>query len=78
MASQLLKNLMKKTKSLNSKEKRDFIIYLARTAHQEQKPARKWSDIRGALSYPAFGEDAQEWISRTRHEGDERRERALN
>jgi len=77
MASQLLKDLMKKSKSLNCKEKMDLIIYIARTAHQEQKPAKKWSDIRGALPYPAFGEDAQEWVSRTRREGDERRERAL-
>jgi hypothetical protein len=77
MSSQLLKELMKQSKSLSGKEKMDLIMYLARTAQQEQKPARSFRDIRGALPYPAFGEDAQEWVSRTRRESDEHRERAL-
>jgi hypothetical protein len=34
-----------------------------------------WADIRGALDYPACGEDAQEWVSRSRQEADDRRER---
>ena len=28
----------------------------------------KWRDIRGAAPYPMMGEDAQEWVSRTRRE----------
>ncbi|MEH2178614.1 hypothetical protein [Nostoc sp.] len=36
---------------------------------------RKWSDLKGMASYPLFGEDAQEWVSRNRQEGDEHRER---
>jgi hypothetical protein len=71
MSSQLLKDLMKQSKNLDNKEKLDLIMYLARIAQQVQKQAKKWSDIRGALPYPAFGEDAQEWVSRTRREGDE-------
>ncbi|WP_196521730.1 hypothetical protein [Nostoc sp. WHI] len=31
----------------------------------------------GMASYPLLGEDAQEWVSRTRREGDEHRERLL-
>ncbi|MBU7585329.1 MAG: hypothetical protein KAF91_20975 [Nostoc sp. TH1S01] len=38
---------------------------------------RKWSDLKGMVSYPLFGEDAQEWVSRSRREGDELRERGL-
>jgi len=77
MASQLLKDLIKQSDSLTSREKLNLIMYLARRVDHTLKPARKWSDIRGALPYPAFGEDAQEWVSRTRREGDERREQAL-
>ncbi|MBE9008282.1 hypothetical protein IQ259_25265 [Fortiea sp. LEGE XX443] len=32
---------------------------------------RKWSDLKGMAPYPLLGEDAQEWVSRTRREGDE-------
>ncbi|MDF5737518.1 MULTISPECIES: hypothetical protein [unclassified Nostoc] len=38
---------------------------------------RKWSDLKGMASYPLFGEDAQEWVSRNWREGDELRERFL-
>lgn len=34
-------------------------------------------DLRGRVPYPMFGEDAQQYISRTRREGDEHRERLL-
>jgi hypothetical protein len=38
---------------------------------------RKWSDLKGMASYPLFGEDAQDWVSQHRREGDELRERFL-
>jgi hypothetical protein len=37
----------------------------------------KWSDLRGMATAPLMGEDAQEWVSRTRREGDEHRESSL-
>ncbi|MEH2211415.1 hypothetical protein [Nostoc sp.] len=43
----------------------------------QAQPKRKWSNLKGMASYPLLGEDAQEWISRTRREGDEHRERLL-
>ncbi|WP_341527032.1 hypothetical protein WKK05_31650 [Nostoc sp. UHCC 0302] len=43
----------------------------------QTQPKRKWSDLKGMASYPLLGEDAQEWVSRTRREGDEHRERLL-
>ncbi|MBF2017869.1 MAG: hypothetical protein IGS23_22265 [Rivularia sp. T60_A2020_040] len=37
----------------------------------------KWSDLKGMAPYPLCGEDAQEWVSRTRREGNEHREHLL-
>src|SRR5262245_38888243 len=38
-------------------------------------PRRHWSEIRGTASYPLCGEDAQAWVSRTRREDDNCREK---
>ena len=35
---------------------------------------RKWIDLRGMEIAPLMGEDAQDWVDRTRREGDEHRE----
>ncbi len=40
-----------------------------------QVERRAWSEIRGTVGYPFLGEDAQEWVSRTRRESDEEREK---
>lgn len=37
------------------------------------RKGRRWSEIAGAAKYPMVGEDAQEWVTRTRQEGDEQR-----
>ncbi len=39
--------------------------------------ALKWEDIRGIAAPSLLGEDAQEWVTRTRREGDGRREAQL-
>lgn len=44
---------------------------------ESNKLARKWSDLKGMVTAPLMGEDAQEWVSRTRREGDEHRESLL-
>ncbi|GAQ00152.1 hypothetical protein [Leptolyngbya sp. NIES-2104] len=44
-------------------------------AEENPRPKRKWSDLKGMAPYPMMGEDAQEWVSRTRREGDEHRDR---
>jgi hypothetical protein len=41
------------------------------------KLARKWSDLKGMVTAPLMGEDAQEWVSSTRLSGDEHRESLL-
>jgi hypothetical protein len=43
--------------------------------HQAVTPGRSWSEIRGIMPYPMFGEDAQAWVWRTRRESDEHQER---
>ncbi len=41
-----------------------------------QQPRRRlWREIRGIVAYPMCGEDAQAWVTRTRQEADEHRER---
>lgn len=77
MSTELLTELKRQSETLSSREQLDLIMYLAHKVDHALKPARSFREIRGALPYPAFGEDAQEWVSRTRREGDERRERAL-
>ncbi len=37
----------------------------------------KWSDLKSMAPYPLASEDAQEWVSRTRREGNEHREHFL-
>ena len=44
----------------------------AENMNQGSRP--KWSDIRGTAPYPMLGEDAQEWVTRTRRESEEGRE----
>jgi hypothetical protein len=41
------------------------------------KSTRRWSDFIGMAKAPLVGEDAQEWVSRTRKEGDDHRENVL-
>ncbi len=36
-------------------------------------PQARWADIRGIVTYPYVGQDAQEWVSQGRHEADEQR-----
>ena len=36
---------------------------------------RSWREIRGSVPHPLCGEDAQAWVSRSRRESDEQRER---
>lgn len=44
---------------------------------EAEPPKRHWREIRGMVAYPMCGEDAQEWVSRTRREADEHREKPL-
>ena len=50
------------------------ILERTRQTVGQDKPQHKWRDIRGMATYPMLGEDAQEWVSRTRNESDEQRQ----
>lgn len=55
----------------------EYLVDRVRNHLAPSQPLRKWSDLKGMAPYPLLGEDAQEWVSRTRREGDEHRERLL-
>ena len=78
MASDELMEIMQRAERLDVDEQLRLITYLANLARRgaDGSPVpRSWLEIAGTAPYPLCGEDAQEWVSRTRREGDERRER---
>lgn len=81
MITPLLNELIEKAETLPPDEQRRLVTHLVDKAFQQLPAAppryRKWREIRGMLPYPALGEDAQAWVTRTRREGDEHRERLL-
>ena len=73
MASQELDEIIRRADMLSPEEQLHLIAHLAeraREAYQAGRPRRRWSEIYGAAAYPMVGEDAQEWVSRTRREAD--------
>jgi hypothetical protein len=38
-------------------------------------PRRAWREIRGSVPFPLCGEDAQTWVTNSRRESEEQRER---
>ena len=80
MTTTTLHELIEKADALSPEEQWQLANHLVTRALRQMpttRPHRKWSEIRGALPFPALGEDAQAYISRSRSEGDERRERIL-
>ncbi|RUR78789.1 hypothetical protein ACF3DV_04730 [Chlorogloeopsis fritschii PCC 9212] len=54
-----------------------YLVELVKKHLTQAQPKHKWSDLKGMAPYPLLSEDAQEWVSRTRREADEHRERLL-
>jgi hypothetical protein len=78
MASKALIEIIKQAETLTPEEQLYLIALLAGKARQAYRPAaprRRWREICGAAPYPLVGEDAQNWVSRTRREDTESRER---
>ena len=78
MSAQLLEKLIQESKGLSVQEQLRLAVHLVERASEAvsaPKPRRKWREIRGMASPSLFGEDAQAYISRTRRESDEQRER---
>jgi hypothetical protein len=76
--SPLLASLLKQVENLSYEERLELIRAVAQKLKMQQTiPQRKVNEFRGIVQHPFFGEDAQAWISRTRQEGDDRREQVL-
>jgi hypothetical protein len=76
MGARELRKLMEEAKKLPIAEKLQLITYLVeqcRRDYLEPGGRRKWAEIGGRVSYPLTGENAQDWVSRTRAESDEHR-----
>ena len=80
MASQALLDAMQLARMLTLDERLQLIAYLANAGRDgdagltaDGRP--KWADLLGTAPHPALGEDAQAWVSRTRAESDDDRER---
>lgn len=77
MSAEVLDEVLEKINLLDPKEKQQVMTVLSgkepKCESQETSPHLKWADLVGILPYPAFGEDAQEYITRSRQEDDENR-----
>lgn len=77
MSSTTYDRILEESRSLSAAEVEQLIQELEdRKRILENNPQSNpptWKDLRGKAPYPLCGEDAQEWVSRTRRESDERR-----
>lgn len=76
MASAIYAKILEEAKLLSTDERKqlieDLVDYLDAGKTQSQ-PTPRWEDLIGTAPYPLCGEDAQEWVTRTRRESDEQR-----
>ena len=80
MAAEHLQRLINESEQLSDFERWEFLEHLLRTLRRNTTGPEErynWTDLRGAAPGMLEGEDAQEWVTRTRRESDEKRERAL-
>ena len=78
MISEQLIKLISAADQLTIDDQLQLIAHLeANIQHAQQAPDARpdWRAFEGSVAYPFFGEDAQAWVSRTRQEGTEERER---
>ncbi len=81
MAAQSIDNVLKQAARLSPAERLILASRLIEGVRQEiptknGKPL-KWRHLRGMLPYPAYGEDAQTYITRGRREDTAHRDRQL-
>lgn len=77
MVTPTYEEVVKLADALPPDERLRLIAHLAngaRAAIGAPKSHRRWTDLAGTAPYPALGEDAQAWVSRTRRESDDARE----
>lgn len=73
--TQTLIQLLNQSASLSADEQLELAARLIEQARKRATaPRRKWLDVMGVAPYPLAGEDAQAWVTRTRQEGEDKRE----
>ncbi|HEX5732007.1 MAG TPA: hypothetical protein VF131_04150 [Blastocatellia bacterium] len=71
--TQTLIQLLNQTASLSADQQLELAVLLIEQARKKSaSPRRKWLDVIGAAPYPLAGEDAQEWVTRSREDDTER------
>jgi hypothetical protein len=76
MASTECERILREAEQLPPKDQLELIERLIARLRLRPEPGEKrprWEDLAGTAPYPLCGEDAQEWVSRTRQEADDRR-----
>lgn len=78
MSAALLDTLLEQSKQLTLPDQLTLAARLIERARQdvtEVAPTERpsWASIEGLFPHPLAGEDAQEWVTRTRRESDEHR-----
>ncbi|GIV15803.1 MAG: hypothetical protein KatS3mg022_1238 [Armatimonadota bacterium] len=76
MRSEHLEKIMKEVDNLTIEEIGNLIARL-QMKMKTATPRRRWAEIAGKAPYPLTGEDAQQWVSRTRCDADEQRQSCL-
>lgn len=69
--------ILRQTETLTSDEQLALAAMLIQQARNKTIPQvkhRKWLELMGAAPYPLMDGDAQDWVTRTRQEGDDKRE----
>lgn len=69
-------HVLRQSESLPLSEQLRLIAQLAerlRSQHAPEAPRPRWEDYAGSASCPLCGQDAQDWVTRTRQEADEAR-----
>lgn len=72
----LLDTVLKQVEQLTAEERLELIQKVAeglKSKPESTSTKPKWADLRGMAPYPLMGEDAQQWVSRTRRESDGQR-----
>lgn len=81
MALRNVDELLKRAGKLSPSERlllASRLIQGVRSDLPSRKSRRKWGEVAGLLPYPALGEDAQQYISRTRRADDDHRNWIIN
>jgi hypothetical protein len=74
MTERLIPSL-NETAGLSTDEQLELAALLVKRARRGKAlPGRRWLDVVGTAPYPLTGEDAQDWVTRTRQEGEDERE----